>query len=49
MVRAEGGRAVSYALRLMLAIQSCEREGFTGLAAALAELLKRELSTRKSQ
>jgi len=37
---------VSYALRLMLAIQWCEREGFTGLAAALAEMLKRELSTK---
>ena len=40
---------MSYKLRLMLAIQAAEREGFTGLAAALAELLKRELSTRKSQ
>jgi len=39
---------MTFNLRLMLAIQSCEREGFTGLAAALAELLKRELSTRKS-
>ena len=39
---------MSYALRLMLAIQACEREGFTALAASLAELLKRELSTRKS-
>ena len=28
--------------------RSCEREGFTALAAALAEMLKRELSTRKS-
>jgi hypothetical protein len=37
---------VSYALRLMLAIQACEREGFTGLAAALVEMLKRELSTQ---
>ena len=40
---------MTYTLRLMLAIQACEREGFTALAAALAELLRRELSTRKSQ
>jgi hypothetical protein len=37
---------MSERLRLMLAIQACEREGFTGLAAALAELLRRELSTQ---